>query len=336
MRQFREWLYDGGDRARPCGTELDVSLCFAPLLRWVLSWWRSDRLALAIDPTLKGKETTAIVISVVYRGCAIPVAWRIMRANKPGAWMDPIVELLKALAPAPPEGMNVIVLCDRGLTSPKLWEQIRAQSLPPATTGESLRYPRLSAPREAAVRRGPSFPVRIPRGLAAPFSDATVKRRCTLIVVWYAEQEEPWIILTDHPPGEAGASWYALRFWIELGFKMLKSVGWQWQRTRRTSPERISRHWLVLSVTTLLALAYGTRVEDAFDRKISLRAPPKCRSTHRDSRSRPGRTVSLVRHGIGWLRRLMHRGRLWSRVWLLPEPWPELKPGLEIHCLAPT
>ena len=26
MQQYlREWLYDGGDRARPCGTELDVS-----------------------------------------------------------------------------------------------------------------------------------------------------------------------------------------------------------------------------------------------------------------------------------------------------------------------
>ena len=32
------------------------------------------RLALAVDPTLKGDDTTAIVISVVYRGCAIPVA----------------------------------------------------------------------------------------------------------------------------------------------------------------------------------------------------------------------------------------------------------------------
>ncbi len=85
-RQYlREWLYDGSDRARPGKTELDVSLCFAPLLRWVLAWWRSGRLALAIDPTLKGDDTTAIVISVVYRGCAIPVAWRIMRANRPGA-----------------------------------------------------------------------------------------------------------------------------------------------------------------------------------------------------------------------------------------------------------
>ena len=81
-------------------------------------------------------------------------------------------------------------------------------------------------------------------------------------------------------------------------------------------------------------------VEDAFDRKAapgSLRAPPKWLApTHRSSRSRPGRTVSLIHHGIGRLRRLMHRGKLWSRVWLLPEPWPEPKPRLEINRHAPT
>ena len=49
LRQYlREWLYDGSDRARPCRTELDVSVCFAPLLKWVLAWWCDDRLALAI------------------------------------------------------------------------------------------------------------------------------------------------------------------------------------------------------------------------------------------------------------------------------------------------
>ena len=38
-RQYlREWLYDGSDRARPCQTQLDVTLCFAPLLKWVLTW----------------------------------------------------------------------------------------------------------------------------------------------------------------------------------------------------------------------------------------------------------------------------------------------------------
>ena len=117
---LREWLYDGSDRARPGQTQLDVSLCFAPLLRWVLAWWRSGHLALAVDPTLKGDHTTAIVISVIYRSCAIPVAWHIRRATQPGSWMDPTVELLRELAPAVPKEMTVIVLCDRGIASPNV------------------------------------------------------------------------------------------------------------------------------------------------------------------------------------------------------------------------
>ena len=348
-RQYlREWLYDGSDRARPCQTELDVSLCFAPLLRWVLSWWRSERLALAIDPTLKGDQTTAIVISVVYRSCAIPVAWRIHRANQKGSWADPTVELLQALAPAVPQEMTVIVLCDRGIASPKLWQQIRAQGWHPW-----MRYPKsitfcADGGKRLPARAFVSVPDTAWIGRGTAFGPPTAKRRCTLLVVWYAEQEEPWIILTDLPPEAAGPSWYALRFWIELGFKAcpvldtgaIKSLGWKWNKTRRTDPTRVSRHWLVLSVTTLLALAYGTRVEDAHDRNIApsnLRTPPKAlEPNHRDPRSRPARTVSVVRHGIDWLRRLMLKGRLWSRVWLLPEPWPEPKSNLKVTHHAPS
>ena len=34
----------------------------------------------------------AIVVSVVYRGCAIPVEWIVMLANKPGKWVDHAAE----------------------------------------------------------------------------------------------------------------------------------------------------------------------------------------------------------------------------------------------------
>ena len=108
-QRLREWLYDGGDRATPCQTELDVTLCFAPLLRWVLCWWRSGGLALAIDPTLKGDQTTAIVISVVYRSCATHPA-------KPGSWMDPTVELLQPSEYDPPQSQAVAA--DTGSTIP--------------------------------------------------------------------------------------------------------------------------------------------------------------------------------------------------------------------------
>ena len=188
LRQYlREWLYDGSDRTSPCQTQLDVILCFAPLLRWVLALWRSDRLALAIDPTLKGDQTTAIVISVLYRSCAIPVAWRIHPATQKGSWADPTVELLKQLAPAVPEGMTVIVLCDRGIASPKLWNQIRAQGWHPG-----MRYRKnitfcadggKRLPAQSFVSRPDTAWV----GQGTAFSTAKAKRRCTLLAVWYAE-----------------------------------------------------------------------------------------------------------------------------------------------------
>ena len=63
-QRLREWLYDGADRAAPCATGLAVEGCFAPLLRWVLVWWRGDRLALAVDATLHGDRLAALVVSV--------------------------------------------------------------------------------------------------------------------------------------------------------------------------------------------------------------------------------------------------------------------------------
>ena len=335
LRQYlREWLYDGCHRASPCQKQLDVRPCFAPLLRWLLAWWYSDKLALAIDPTMKGDQINSIVISVLYRSCAIPVAWHILPANKPGEWITPILGLLELLSQAVDRDMRVLVMCDRGLRSPRLWQQIRAMGWHP--------YMRQSVNTVFCPEGGTRLPARflVPGpghayvGSGTAFRAGSKRRRGTMIVVWDQGQEEPWVVLTSLPPDESGVCWYGLRFWIELGFRALKSVGWQWQKTRRTGPERVSRHWLVLSVATLWTLAYGTRVEDANDLGIApgrLRAPPSLPAPpHRRAASRPARTVSVLRQGICWLRRLLLKGRLWRRVWLIPEPWPQPPPNMKI------
>ena len=51
-----------------------VEACFAPLLRRVPAWWEGTELTLAVDPTVKGGELVALVVSVASRGLAIPVA----------------------------------------------------------------------------------------------------------------------------------------------------------------------------------------------------------------------------------------------------------------------
>ena len=124
-QRLRECLLDGADRARPSPNRIDARACFAPLTRWILSLWKSGDLALAIDPTTLSDKLTAIAVSAVYRGCAVPVAWVVIPGNKRGKWMEPTAELLELLSPAIPTRIRVIAMTDRGLRSPKLWEKIQ-------------------------------------------------------------------------------------------------------------------------------------------------------------------------------------------------------------------
>src|SRR6266704_3743024 len=53
VQRLREWCYGGQDKKGHKRRELDVSLCFAPLLSWILRWWPADekQLALGLDAT---------------------------------------------------------------------------------------------------------------------------------------------------------------------------------------------------------------------------------------------------------------------------------------------
>lgn len=325
-QRLREWTYDGADRATPCATSLEVARCFAPLLGWVIQLWRGESLPLAIDMTSLGHRWVVVAVCVLYRGIAIPVAWQVRPGPGYGPWMDPTCALLRALAPAVPPGLRVLVLTDRGLWSPQLWRQIRALRWHPVMR---IRPDATFAP-QGQMRRPAKALVAGPGhawvGTGTAFKHRDVRKVGTLVVLWEADQQEPWLVLTDLPPAEMGAAWYGLRVWIEQGFRALKSAGWHWERIRRTDPERVARHWLVLAVASVLTAAYGSRVEDA--------AWAGCAPSH-FSTPRPWpperitcRAVHLLTTGRDWLRVLLVRGRWWTRLWLLPGTLPTPDPAV--------
>ena len=122
-------------------------------------------------------------------------------------------------------------------------------------------------------------------------------------------QKQPWVLLTDTPVAETEPTLYATRNWIEQGFRGLKTVGWKWHKTRRRDPTRVGRHWLVLAIATLLAVAYGTRREDAEARHREpgrLRRPP-AELTAAQQAALPPRRHSLLQPGVALL-----RGYLWA------------------------
>src|SRR5262249_62034185 len=102
------------------------------------------QLALALDATTLGQRFTTLAISVLYRGCAVPVAWKILPATAKHAWKGEWLGLLKEFRRAVPAGWTVIVLSDRGLYAKWLYQAIQRQGWHPVmriNTGGSFPPP---------------------------------------------------------------------------------------------------------------------------------------------------------------------------------------------------
>ena len=83
----------------------------------VLAWWPEQQreLALALDATTLGQRFTVLCVSVLVRGCAIPVAWKVLAYNQKGSWQPYWQGLLTHLDGVIPADWTVLVLADRGL-----------------------------------------------------------------------------------------------------------------------------------------------------------------------------------------------------------------------------
>jgi hypothetical protein len=357
--RLQEFYQEADAKSGAQRRQLDVTTCFAPLLAWVLKGWPSTRLALALDATSLGARFVVLSLSVVYRGSAIPVAWKVLPANVPRPWQPEWIALLRAFRPHLPAGWTVIVMTDRGLYARWLYQEIVALGWHPL-----MRITRLSKFRKTGARANLAVRALVPkpgrrwqgRGTAFP-SKPRRRLECTLLACWEPGHEGPWFLVTDLAPEQSEGLWYAMRSWIENGFKLLKGGGWQWQASRMSDCGRAERLWLALAVATCYVLAVGGAFEVAQEVPVEtipelVTTVAKARTTgntpsaeRRGARSRRAarrpksepaapprrasgtklRVVSIFLPGLSALVALLIDGHAPPRPRWEPEPWLELR-----------
>lgn len=318
--RLRDTYREASAKAGPHRQQLDMATCWGPWLNWVLEGWTGTQLAVALDATTLGAQFVILTISVVYRGCAVPILWKILKAGVKHPWKPEWEALLKALRGRLPATWTVIVLADRGLYAKWLFEAIVQLGWHPM-----LRVNLQGTFRPEGWYHGRSFRQWVPavgrhwasRGTA--FADPKARLSCTLLARWEAGHADPWLILTDVPPQAADACWYGLRAWIEQGFKKIKRGGWQWQYTRMTDPDRAERLWLAIAIATWWLLAVGGEAEAAI--------PATTFPTVPGSPRRQGhgwRWVGIFRRGWSLILAAMFNHQPLPIGHGCPEPWPTL------------
>jgi hypothetical protein len=117
FQRWREWYLDAAQKRGAHRRALDVANCFGPLLSWIVTRLvvEDKRLALALDATTLGNRWMVLSVSVLVRGCAIPVAWKVLPAHAKGSWRLHWESLLVCLKGRVPTSWQVLVPADRGL-----------------------------------------------------------------------------------------------------------------------------------------------------------------------------------------------------------------------------
>lgn len=322
VRQRLKEFYKPAARKRGRGrTELDPAACCGPLVRWITGGWAAKRVALALDVTNVGSRFHILTAAICYRGCAVPVAWAVLAGGKKAAWHPEWVALLGRVKAALGDGWRVIVLTDRGLESPRLFREITGLGWHPVMrvkAGGSFRpagWRRFYPLGWFADRPGRRF-------AAAGVAYAGERLPATLMACRQPGCAEAWLLLTDLPPGAADPCWYAYRSWIEQGFKVLKSGGWDWEKSRVTAPDRAARQWVVLAVATLWLVEVGG-LSEGEPRPETVPPWPKL---PRPPRGRPRVhrlfIIGLGRIVAGLLAGVAPVGRFAQEAWPAPEPVP--------------
>ncbi len=322
-QRLYEWCVGAATKAGQHRTDLDVTTCFAPLLRWIVRLWSGTQIALAIDATSLGSRFTVLTLSVVYRGCGIPVAWVLLSGTAEADWQPQWESLFTLTRGAIPAHWTVIVLADRGLYARWLYQAIRANGWHPflrIKQGCTFRpagtaaFVRLSTLVPAMGRRW--------RGRGTAFGTKGCQLECTVVAWWGPGHTEPWFVLTDLDPAGCDAQWYGFRGWCEQGFKVNKRGGWQWQQTQMTDPTRAARLWLALAVATLWMTSVGSAQED---RVPTLTEPLPDFRRLLGVCNVPPRRIRLVRLGWLWVLVQAIQGQpLPLPQQLEPEPWPAI------------
>ncbi len=331
-QRLRAWCDDKWDKKGAQRSEVVVCSCFGLLLRWVVSWWAEagqQQLALALDASTLSDRFTVLRISVLYRGCAIPVAWAIVPAWGKGSWQPIWLDLLELLADSVPSSWTVLVLADRGLYARWLYQHIQRLGWHPfLRINQGGKARPLGTDSYHWLATFAPVPGDWWSGQVRWFTEASSRLDCTLVACWDEGHEERWCILTDLLPAQADIAWYAMRAWIECGLKDTKRGGWNWHHTKMTDPRRAERHWLVMAVATLWVISVGGEV-DATLPESSFETLPPTHIARRLSkqRARP-RRISCFARGILTMCAVLVVGDALPMGRLLAFSWPSSPPEL--------
>lgn len=208
----------------------------------------SGEIIFVIDGSQTGSAHKTLMISVLCRGFAIPVAW-VVKKGELGVFPEQMhLDLLQTVVPLCPAGCRVVLLGDGEFDGQLLlqWCLDQKWEFVLRTSGSRIIDFGGETARFETMRhvRGKIF---IPS--ATPLANA---------VYWHAQDfKKPLLLLTNMELAEMACLYYKRRFKIETLFKHLKSGGFNLHKTRLKCSIKLAKLIIIVAFAFVFSFCLG-------------------------------------------------------------------------------
>jgi hypothetical protein len=232
VRRFERWTRN---------KDIESETFFLPFAVALLQSLAHVPLVLVIDGSIVGRGCMTLVVNVVYKQRALPIAWTVAKRRK-GHFPEKVhIDLMRKVERLVPEGARVVLLGDgefdgvdlQALVNRCKWEYVLRTSKTTTLSweGEEFRFNDVAdhlAPGDLFDVAGARFTQR----MYGP----------VLAVTWWREDcKEPVHLVSNMPSAEEACNYYRKRFKIETFFSDQKSRGFHIDKSHLSDPKRLSR-----------------------------------------------------------------------------------------------
>lgn len=242
-------------------TAVQVEAYYEPLLVPLLRGLADKEVVLIMDTTQVGPWHRALVLSLAYRGRALPLAWSVHEGTRGNVAATAQIALLERIYQLLPLVSSVTLLGDSGFDSTDLLLWLRAHEWhfvirqKRRATVRPLHEDAWFALREVELQEGETKSLGwVYLAKSSPFGPVWV------VLHWKQGEDEPWLLVSDYGHTRLVLRLYRKRARIEAMYSDMKSRGFDLQKTRLRSPQRIARLMLAIAILYLWFVALGSWV----------------------------------------------------------------------------
>lgn len=235
---------------------IDWDTYFMPFIEELLvGLARRGTLVVVMDGSEVGRHCLALVVSVVYKGRALPLAWTVVKGSKGHFPQTAHVELLEQIKAIIPPATDVIFLGDGEFDGLTLLAEIEVAG---------WQYVCRTANNRWLCEEDCWFQLKeldLGPGDYVCLTDVDFTHQAygpVLVIAWWQpDYKDPIYLVSNFELGAEAIYWYRKRFRIETFFSDQKSRGFHLHKSHIADPQRLARLMIAACLAYIWIICLG-------------------------------------------------------------------------------